>query len=131
MGVTPIGIRNVLGGLKKQGIETVIFNGTDVLGYRGLDKETADALRETPINYGQIEFGKQRGDERLGYELKGEFVRVHSIGEAELGTLDENEAIDRFLRGARERNIRLCYIRLFYTAGRCIWLRDVPITTRN
>jgi hypothetical protein len=130
IGISPQGIGNVLGELKKQNIQTVIFNGTDVLGYRGLDTETADALKAAGINYGQIEFGKQKGDEALGHALKGEYVRVHSIGEAELGLLDENEAIDRFVRGARERNIRLCYIRLFHTAGADVVQKNVEFLQR-
>ncbi len=116
-GASPETMANVLRTLHDQGVWTVIFVGNDVLGFRGLEKQAAQALRESGVNYGQIEFGKQRGDEALGVALKGEYIRVHSIGEAELGTLDENEAIDRFVRGARERNIRLCYIRLLFTAG--------------
>ncbi len=117
IGISPFTFRNVLNDLKTQGAQTVVFTGTEVAGFRGLEKDVADELRETGSQYGQIEFGKQKGDERLSRELNGEYVRVHSIGEAELGTLDESEAIDRFVRGARERNIRLCYIRLFFTAG--------------
>ena len=115
--VNPDRMRTVLAAVKAQGVETVIFQGLEVLGYRGEEKAAAEALQNAGLQYGQVEFGKQKGDEKLGAALKGEFVRVHSIGEGEMGTLDENEAIDRFVRAARERNIRLCYIRLLTTAG--------------
>jgi hypothetical protein len=107
----------VLNDLKKQGIRTVVFQGLEVLGFRGQNREAAEAILQSGIHYGQIEFSKQKGDERLAAALKGEYIRVHSIGDAEMGTLDENEAVDRFVRAARERNIRLCYIRLITFAG--------------
>lgn len=116
-GVTPERMKSVLAALKAQGIDTVIFQGLEVLGYRGQEKVAAEALQRAGLKYGQVEFGKQKGDEKLGAALKGEFVRVHSISEGEMGTLDENEAIDRFVRAARERNIRLCYVRLLTMAG--------------
>ena len=39
-------------------------------------------------------------------------VRVHSIPSAEMGTLTPVEMLDRFERAAKERNIRLCYVRI-------------------
>lgn len=107
----------VLHDLQNQGIRTVIFPGMEVMGFRGQEKEAAQVLLAKGLQYGQIEFGKQKGDEKLGRALDGQYVRVHSIGEAEMATLDENEAIDRFVRAARERNIRLCYVRLLTLAG--------------
>jgi hypothetical protein len=136
-GVTAASARAVLDNLKAAGASLVIFNGDDVLGYRGLEKEVANMLREpgsppltrddpadpaaeappTGLIYGAVEFSKQRGDELLSTTMHGDYVRVHSIQTAELATLDESEVIDRFVRAARERNIRFCYIRLFTTAG--------------
>lgn len=115
--VTPERMSAVLARLKQQGVQTVIFQGLEVLGYRGEEKQAAAALQQAGLNYGQVEFGKQKGDEKLGAALKGRFIRVHSISEGEMGTLDENEAVERFVRAARERNIRLCYIRLLTLSG--------------
>ncbi len=116
-GIKPDRMAAVLKPLKDLGVNTVVFQGLEVLGFRGQEKAAAEVIKQSGINYGQVEFGKQKGDEKLGAALKGEFVRVHSIGEGEMATMDENEAIDRFVRAARERNIRLCYIRLLTTAG--------------
>lgn len=110
--VTPQSMTTVLGDLKTLGVKTVIFQGLEVLGFRGQEKAAAAAIKQAGLYYGQVEFGKQKGDEKLGIALKGEYVRVHSISDGEMGTMDETEAIDRFVRAARERNIRLCYIRL-------------------
>lgn len=103
--------------IRDLGAKTVIFTGTEVLGYRGAQREAAGAFEQTGLVYGQIEFGKQKGDEKLAAALDSRFVRVHSISEAEMGLLDQNEAIDRFVRAARERNIRLCYVRMVSFAG--------------
>lgn len=107
----------VLRDLRNQGVQTLVFPGVEVMGFRGQEKEAAQVLLAEGIQYGQLEFGKQKGDEKLGRALGGQYVRVHSIGEAEMATLDENEAVDRFVRAARERNIRLCYVRLLTLAG--------------
>jgi hypothetical protein len=107
----------VLNDLKSASAEVVIFSGTEVFGHYGLHKEAADAFERSGMLFGQVEFGKQKGDERLASALQGRFVRVHSISDSEMGTLSEDEAIDRFVRAVRERNIRLCYVRLVTFVG--------------
>jgi hypothetical protein len=111
------GMTAVLKAAKDQGATTIIFEGLEVMGYRGHAKEAAQAFRDTGILYGSVEMGKQKGDAGLARELDSQYVRVHSVGEAEMGALDASEAIDRFVRAARERNIRICYVRLPYFTG--------------
>lgn len=134
-GVSESSAENVVRALKQQGATTVIFSGEEALGYRGLEKQVAGLFRspdapalphkddETPlpslgIAYGAVEFGKQKGDEKLSAALHGDFVRVHSIQAAEMGQVDEEEAVERFEKAARERNIRFCYVRLLTFAGK-------------
>lgn len=116
-GASPQTMQATLNELRRLGIQTVIFQGLEVLGFRGQEKEAAAALQASGLLYGQVEFGKQKGDASLSVALRGEYLRVHSITEGEMGILDESEAIDRFERAARERNIRLCYVRLVTYAG--------------
>ncbi len=130
-GVTPTTAANVLRNLSAQGTSTVIFVGDDVLGYRGLEPEVAALLRHPapgeasasagvapiPLTYGAVEFSKQNGDDKLTAALHGDYVRVHAVQAAEMAQLDENEAIERFVRAARERNIRFCFVRLLTMAG--------------
>jgi hypothetical protein len=129
-GVNVASAENVLRALRDQGASMVIFTGDDVLGYRGMEKPVAAMLRNpaaptrsaelpppTGLIYGAVEFGKQKGDEQLSAALHGDFVRVHSIQAAEMSQMDENEIIDRFVKAARERNIRFCYLRLLTFAG--------------
>lgn len=75
-------------------------------------------LEPTGLVFGEVEFTKQKGDEMLAGLLHGDFVRVHAIQSAEMAQLDERDVVDRFVRAARERNIRFCYVRLMTTANR-------------
>ena len=153
-GVTPTSARAVLERLRATGAKMVIFNGDEVLGYRGQEKAVAAMLRDTSevvesknngsapdpktasangsenaetgaepdilptgLVLGEVELSKQKGDEKLGATLNGDYIRVHAIQSAEIGQLEPEEVIDRFVRAARERNIRFCYVRLLTTAG--------------
>ncbi len=132
-GATLASARAVLTDLANQGVGIVIFNGEEVLGYRDMEKEVAELFKEgalpvrsagrerngvaASLAYGAVEFGKQKGDEKLSAKLHGDVIRVHSIQTGEMGQLDEVEAVDRFAKAARERNIRFCYVRLFTFAG--------------
>ncbi len=91
----------------------VVFAGNTVLGYRDLLKETAAGLRSHGLSFGYVEFAKQFGETGLAHQLGGQVVRVHAITETEMIGMEPMTAVDRFVRGVRERNIRLCYVRLF------------------
>ena len=121
---------NVLRDLKAQGASLVIFNGEDAMGYRGLEKQVAELLRDpkdrpedkalrVPLDlpFGAVEFTKQRGDEKINAALHGDIIRVHTIAATELSNIEENELVERFIRAAHERNLRFCYLRLLTQAG--------------
>ncbi len=116
-GASETTMSNVLARLSASGVATVIFQGTEVFGYRGLYAQAAAAFTQMPMLFGKVEFGKQKGEDSLSVALNSSYVRVHSISEGEMATLDESEAIDRLARAARERNIRLCYIRMLTFSG--------------
>lgn len=128
-GLTQRGAQAILQNLHHQGAHMVIFNGDEVLGFRGLEKKVAAMLRTTPhpahpddpsptgLLYGAVEFSKQKGDETLTGALRGDYVRVHSVQLAEMGTLSENDLIERFDKAVRERNIRFCYMRPLTLTG--------------
>ena len=126
-GVAPQGIVWTLQGLKRDGASTVIFSGDEVLGYKGYvtDKpkdpndpdiplpSTESAIRDAGLQYGTVEFGKQKGDDTLSGVSEERLVRVHTVTGAEMQTATIPGNIQRFLLAARERNIRCLYIRLF------------------
>jgi hypothetical protein len=95
----------------------VIFAGTAAPGYPNNLAHVAERLREAGLLFGHIEFGKQYGDQALAARLPDRIVRVHSINETEMLGMSPARAIDRFVLGVRERNIRACYVRLFEPAG--------------
>jgi len=108
--------RQCTAGPGPRGLGPIIFAGSSVLGNRGLIKATADALDSNNLTYGSVEMGKTFGDEDLSRLADAHTVRVHSIGLDEMGAMDEPTAVERFVRAAKERNIRVCYVRLF-TSG--------------
>lgn len=128
-GVTPQSAEDVLKDLKNQGASLVIFQGEEVLGYRGLEDVVGKMFRDPKaphetgdpnsleLDFGAVEFGKQKGDVEITNLLKGDYVRVHSIQVAEMAQLTEPEIVERYVRAVRDRNIRYCYVRLWTLAG--------------
>lgn len=121
-GVRPEGIGWALEQLKRQGVSTVIFSGDAVLGFKGFvadDKErpggvsTESALRDRGLYYGAVEFVQQKGDALLARAAQDRTVRVHTVSGAEMIAADIPSNIQRFRLAARERNIRLLFVRLF------------------
>jgi hypothetical protein len=103
--------------LKQDHVQRVICAGEEVYGYRGLIPYVADKFGDAGLYYGAIEFGKQKGDQTLSEKLHSSLIRVHSIASAEMATMTPSGVVERFVRAAKERNIRLCYVRLFETSG--------------
>lgn len=122
-GLTPQGLTSIGTRLKALGSGyPVVFELTEVLGYERLIPETAALLREAGDRYARIEVfnvkRKQRGDDRFAQEMRHDIIRLFSLTPEELLVLPQAEARDKFVRGARERNIRLLYLRPFPpTAG--------------
>jgi len=116
-GLTPEAARFMMQQVRAQQIQTVIFLGDEVLGFRELIPPVAEAMSGgtsgPPVYFGLIEFAKQRGDQALAQAVEGAVIRVHSITEPEMRTYTLDRAVERFGRAARERNIRLCFMRLF------------------
>lgn len=97
---------------------TFIFEGSEVLGYDHLIPEAAGLLRQMGGVYGRVEVlvaaRRFRGEEALAAAMAPHVVRVFSIGSDELSRITPAEAQDRFLRAARERNLRVLYVRPFH-----------------
>jgi len=93
--------------------DTIIFDGEKILGYPDAIDSTAQALKKNHISYGYIEIVKQDGDALLRRLMDRDVVRVHSVPKRELEKLNKDEVIKRFVRAARERKVRLFYLRPF------------------
>ena len=106
-------IAEVAHNLHGAGAHTIIFLGEEVLGHRSRIKQTAAALDAEGLRYGSVEFGKQMGDEELSKALQARIIRVHAIQGAEMDKMAPDAVVDRFVKAAEERNIRLLYLRVF------------------
>ena len=100
-----------ISGLKDFGL--VIFDGEKIIGYPDAVPALSDALKKFKLKYGYIEIVKQEGDRRLKKLMGPEIVRVHSVPKDELEKISRAEVLDRFVRAARERGVRLIYLRPF------------------
>jgi len=116
-GATPKAINSMMADAKAQGAKTIVFSGDTVLGFKGAVEATADALRANDLYFGRIEFSKQKGDDDLAEKAKDRVIIVHSITQAEMPALNEPAIVDRFQKGVRERGVRMCYVRIYYTAS--------------
>ena len=124
--VKPLQIAWTINQLKRGGASTVLFSGDDVLGNKGYvvpDKTkphnpseeitTAAALQSNNIHYATVEFGKQKGDAELARAIPERVVRLHTILGSEMAASDIPGSVQRFRLAARERNIRVLFVRLF------------------
>jgi len=115
-GLTEQGLRHMLDRLARLGRGfTVLFELNEVLGFERLIDETAAGLRAAGDRYARIEAfserRKQRGEDRLTAQMRPDVIRLFSLTPEELQVLPAAEAGEKFIRGARERNIRLLYVR--------------------
>ncbi|MDR5683607.1 MAG: DUF5693 family protein [Armatimonadota bacterium] len=96
---------------------TFVFDLAEVLGFERLVDEAAAALREIDAVYGRVEIlttaRRMRGEETMAQLMRPNVVRVFSIVPEELERLEMRVAVDRYVRGARERNLRVLYVRPF------------------
>jgi hypothetical protein len=98
---------------------TVVFSGqrNEVLGFPDHLEDTADAFRQSGLNFGTIEiYDKtqlQKGNDGLAALIPDQTVRVQAISKTELDKLDFETVVARYLLGVRERNVRVVYLRPF------------------
>jgi len=93
--------------------ETVIFDGEEVLGYPNYIKETAQILNNHKVRYGFIELAKQGGDSSLLGFSGMNTIKLHSIPADEMETMRKNAVVQRYVRAAQERSIRMLYIHTY------------------
>jgi hypothetical protein len=116
-GVTPEAITGTFEYLNDTGIRSVIFQGDQVLGFKGGVKYTAAALKKTGMVFGRVEFSRQKGEMELARKAPADLILVHSIPQMEMPNLDAGSIVERFQRAARERGVRLCYVRMYDTSS--------------
>lgn len=96
-------------------ISGIVFEGETVLGYPLRENLifTAELLKTKGYPFGVIEFAGQKGIETIAQSASELAVRVHSITKEEMEIIPKQKAIDRWIRAANERKVRLFYIKPF------------------
>lgn len=122
-GLTADGLRAKVARLARLGRGSpVVFDKTEVLGYEGLIDEAAAAMLSAGFPYARIEVfsarRKQRGEDQLATRMRPNVIRLFSLTAEELLALTPESVRDKFVLAARERNIRVLYLRpMLPTAG--------------
>ncbi len=116
-GIHPEFVEATIANYRQNGIGIVMFSGDAVLGFRSGINDVANMFKNHGMAFGSIEFVKQKGDLRFAGAMLPNVIKVHSITAAEMSTLDRQSAVDRMVKAARERDVRLLYIRLFDLNG--------------
>ncbi|HTD46906.1 MAG TPA: DUF5693 family protein [bacterium] len=119
--VAPGGLEAFFTGLRSLGEDrlTLIFDGPQVLGYDRLIPDVAEQMKSAGFAFGQIESftarRRQRGEPELALRVQPAVLRVFSLTPEELATLNPDDARDKYVLAARERNVRILYVRPFLT----------------
>ncbi|MDH7601439.1 MAG: DUF5693 family protein [Armatimonadota bacterium] len=119
-GATPASIRRILEDVHARGMPKIVFQGDQVLGFKGAVKNTARSIRRLGLVLGRIEFAKQKGELELAKHAEGNVIPVHSITQNEMPTLSQPDIVERYRKAVRERGVRLCYVRMYETASHSI-----------
>ncbi len=100
---------------------TLISDRDQVLGYDQLIPDVADEIKRARFTFGWIESftarRRQKGEEMLVHLVTPEVIRVFSLAPEELQGLTPVEARDKYVLAARERNVRILYVRPFLSTS--------------
>jgi len=110
-GVSGKYVRGALGWMHEMGATMFLPSGDQVLGRREALTATQEALATTGMRYLTPEFAKLGGDQDMIEKVPGNVVRLHSAQAAELDRLSPLDAVDRYEKAARERQMRVLLLR--------------------
>lgn len=116
--VAPGGLEAFFENLRQTGQAlTLIFDRDQVLGYDRLIPDVAEQMKQNGFAFGLIESfsakRRQKGEETLARLVEPAVIRVFSLTPEELQGLSPTQARDKFVLAARERNVRILYVRPF------------------
>lgn len=110
-GVSSDYVRATVAWAKELGANIFLPQGDQVLGRREAIPDLIAALKEQGMLYASPEFTKIGGDANVVAAAPEIVVRLHSAQTAELDKLPFSEAVDRYAKAARERNMRVLLVR--------------------
>lgn len=110
--LTPPRVNQFLDDVKSSGAH-IIFTGEDqVLGFQSLLSPVAREMRRRGLLFALVEFNKTRGAGEMAMASEGKMVRVHTVLPEEALGAEPELMVDRYVRAAKERNMRVLFIRL-------------------
>lgn len=111
IGATEGYVTETLTKAKIDGVYAFLPQGDQVLGRRDGLKHMEEELAQDGLFYCSPEFAKLGGDANVVGDIPERVIRLHSAQAAELDKLPYVEAVDRYVRAARERNQRILLLR--------------------
>jgi hypothetical protein len=110
-GVSSAYVATTIDWAKESGATYFLPQGDQVLGRREALDTLVESIRQHGMLYATPEFAKIGGDANVVGSAPEIVVRLHSAQTAELDKLPLSEAIDRYAKAARERNMRVLLVR--------------------
>ena len=104
-------VKSTLADLKASGADYFLPLGDQVLGHKSALTDTTQTLKSLGMAYVTAEFGKINGDLPAQAADPTNVVRLHTAQLAEIDKMTKAEAVDRFEKAARERDIRILLLR--------------------
>ncbi|HMS54685.1 MAG TPA: DUF5693 family protein [Fimbriimonadaceae bacterium] len=111
VGSEPASINRTLEWASENGATALLPLGDQVLGRRDNMKMVALALRQLGMAYCSPEFSKLGGDQNMLEFAPDNVIRLHAAQAAELDKLPLADAVERYVRAAKERNMRMLLLR--------------------
>jgi Family of unknown function (DUF5693) len=102
------------------GLRNQVFGFPDHLddaaaAFKAHNLQAAKTSGAPEFNFGNIETYDdsqiQKGSETLARDIEGQTVRVQAIAKTELDKITLDDVVGRYVLGARERNVRVVYLR--------------------
>lgn len=110
--LTPARITQLLDDVQKAGARVVFMGEDQVLGYESLVSSVQREMRRRNLIFTLVEFGKTRGAGDMAAYTEGKIARVHTVLPDEALGANPELMVDRYVRAAKERNMRVLFIRL-------------------
>ncbi|MER3496279.1 MAG: hypothetical protein C4321_04650 [Chloroflexota bacterium] len=111
VGLDVVGVESTLMELRREGATVFLPQGDTVIGRREGKDAAVEAMERCGMLYASPEFTKLGGDIEMLKAVPERSVRLHSAQAAELDKLSPNGAVDRFVKAAAERGMRILLLR--------------------
>jgi hypothetical protein len=89
----------------------IVFAGQRVAGFPDLEQTWVDGMRANKTPIALVEFATQPGTAEVAKGIGFMGIRLHAITPPEMALIKPQDAVTRWARAVRERDVRLLYVR--------------------